>query len=146
MIPSPFGLILRTPRKDGEFHTHGDQMSSKSYRDLETRILMWGDARKITVNGKSAGQSKKTVEEANELHAACLALEQLQPGSSAYKKELQKAKDGIGDTLVTLIMCAERLSRETGDLVDVVECLDLAYNEIKDRTGHLNAAGIFVKD
>jgi hypothetical protein len=42
--------------------------------------------------------------------------------------------------LVTLIMgCA------TAD-IDLVSCLELAYNEIKDRKGHLTPEGIFVKE
>ena len=48
--------------------------------------------------------------------------------------------DAYGDILVTLIMgcaCAD---------LDLVECFKGAYNEIKDRKGHLNADGIFVKE
>jgi len=42
--------------------------------------------------------------------------------------------------LVTLIMgCA------TAD-IDLVSCLELAYNEIKDRKGYLTPDGIFVKE
>jgi hypothetical protein len=49
-------------------------------------------------------------------------------------------KDAYGDILVTLIMgcaCAD---------IDLVECLELAYNEIKDRKGYLTPEGIFVKE
>jgi hypothetical protein len=116
-----------------------------SYRDIETAVLIWGDARKITSNGKSVGQAKKTVEEANELLAACLDLAQLTPGSEAHTKVLEEAKDAIGDVLVTLVMCAERLTRETGHLVDVIQCFSGAYDQIKHRTGHLNPDGVFVK-
>jgi hypothetical protein len=49
-------------------------------------------------------------------------------------------KDAYGDLLVTLIIgCA------TAD-IDLVSCLELAYQEIKDRKGYLNADGIFVKE
>lgn len=109
-------------------------MTYASYRQIETSVLMWGDARKITTNGTSIGQAKKTVEEANELLAAC------------EEKNLAEAKDAIGDVLVTLVMCAECLTRETGEAVDVVDCFRMAYEEIKDRTGHLTPGGIFVKD
>ena len=48
--------------------------------------------------------------------------------------------DAYGDILVTLIMgCA------IADL-DLVSCLEGAYNEIKDRRGFLNKDGIFVKE
>lgn len=121
-------------------------MTHSSYRQIETAVLMWGDARQITTNGKALGQAKKTVEEANELYAACMALSVLTPGSEAWKHELAKARDGLGDVLVTLVMCAERLTRETGTLVDVIDCFREAYEEIKDRRGHLTPEGVFVKE
>jgi hypothetical protein len=49
-------------------------------------------------------------------------------------------KDAYGDILVTLIMgcaCAD---------LDLVECLNGAYDEIKNRKGYLNSDGIFVKE
>jgi NTP pyrophosphatase (non-canonical NTP hydrolase) len=115
-------------------------MTYASYRDLETKILIWGDARKITTNGTPVGQAKKTMEEAGELLAAVTDLAQLQPGSEAHAEAFGKAKDGIGDTLVTLIMVGALLD------VDVVQCLSEAYEEIKDRKGYLGPDGIFHKE
>jgi hypothetical protein len=52
----------------------------------------------------------------------------------------EKYRDAIGDVGVTLLMgCA------TAD-VDFVECLQQAYEEIKDRKGYLRADGVFVKE
>ncbi len=48
-------------------------------------------------------------------------------------------KDSIGDVLVTIISLALSLN------VDVSECLNLAYNEIKDRKGKV-INGVFVKE
>jgi NTP pyrophosphatase (non-canonical NTP hydrolase) len=49
-------------------------------------------------------------------------------------------KDGVGDVLVCLIIyCALRD-------IDLSQCLELAYEEIKDRTGTLLPNGTFVKD
>lgn len=121
-------------------------MAYASYREVESDVLRWADARKITTNGKAVGQAKKTVEEAAELHAACVALEQLQPGSAAYAEELRKAQDAIGDVLVTLVTTASRLTTETGTVVDVVQCFKMAYDEIKGRKGHLGPDGIFYKE
>lgn len=103
-------------------------MTYASYRALETKILMWGDARGITKHGTAVGQAKKTVEEACELLSAVMV------------GDIDKAKDGIGDTLVTLIMVAAKLD------VDVVQCLALAYDEIKDRKGRMGPDGIFHKE
>ena len=47
--------------------------------------------------------------------------------------------DGVGDILVCLInYCAIQN-------IDPVQCLAVAYDEIKDRKGFLNANGVFVK-
>ena len=47
--------------------------------------------------------------------------------------------DGLGDTLVTLIILAAQYGLELED------CLEYAYNEIKDRTGK-TVGGTFIKD
>lgn len=48
-------------------------------------------------------------------------------------------KDDIGDMLVVLINIAERNN------ISLTECLDVAYNDIKDRTGRM-VDGVFVKE
>ena len=48
-------------------------------------------------------------------------------------------EDAIGDIGVVLIILADMLGYDFGD------CLNLAYNEIKDRTGHTEN-GSFIKD
>jgi NTP pyrophosphatase (non-canonical NTP hydrolase) len=98
-----------------------------SYADLEMKIVQWGEARGIVQHSTPAAQAKKTIEELDELLAAIKA------------DDREAMKDAYGDILVTLIMgCA------TADL-DLISCLELAYNEIKDRKGYLGADGIFVK-
>lgn len=133
-----------------------------SYRDIEMNVITWGDARLITKNGTSVGQAKKTVEEAAELQEAANALAAIRdmrkafcvPGhslDSGYFDALEaiwvnRFKDAVGDVVVTLVMACECASRETGEAFDVVSCFRQAYEEIKDRTGHLGADGIFHKD
>jgi NTP pyrophosphatase (non-canonical NTP hydrolase) len=99
-----------------------------SYRELEMKTIQWGEARGIVQNSNPLAQAHKTQEELNELFAALV------------KGDREEMKDAYGDILVTLIMgcaCAD---------VDLVSCLELAYNEIKDRKGYLNADGVFVKE
>ena len=48
-------------------------------------------------------------------------------------------RDGIGDVVVTLIILAMQND------MDLYECLNQAYNEIKDRKGK-NVNGVFVKE
>lgn len=79
-------------------------------------------------NSTPAAQAIKTYEELTELRDAIRT------------NNRDEMKDAYGDILVTLIMgCA------TAD-IDLTECLELAYNEIKDRKGYLNKEGIFVKE
>jgi NTP pyrophosphatase (non-canonical NTP hydrolase) len=99
-----------------------------SYRELEMKVIQWGEARGIVQNSTPEAQAIKTYEEVMELRDA------IRTNNRA------EMKDAYGDILVTLIMgCA------TAD-IDLVECLELAYNEIKDRKGHLTPEGIFVKE
>jgi len=99
-----------------------------SYRELEMKTIQWGEARGIAQNSNPMAQAGKTQEELNEL------IEAIQ------NDDYDAMKDAYGDILVTLIMgcaCAD---------VDLVSCLQLAYDEIKDRKGYLNADGVFVKE
>lgn len=59
--------------------------------------------------------------------------------SGMARNNLEEIQDGIGDTLVVLI----GLSMQLG--LDITECLNVAYNEIKDRKGKL-VNGVFVKE
>ncbi len=92
------------------------------------KIVQWGNDRGIIQNGKSISQAIKTLEEVTEL------FDGINKGS---KEEI---KDAIGDVVVTLIMCAEI------EEMTIKECIESAYNEIKDRKGYLTPEGIFVKE
>lgn len=99
-----------------------------SYAELELKVIQWGEARRIVQNSNPLAQASKTQEELNELVEAI------------NKGDRDEMKDAYGDILVTLIIGAA-----TTD-IDMMECLELAYNQIKDRKGYLNADGIFVKE
>ena len=99
-----------------------------SYAALEIEIVRWGEARKIIPNSTPLAQAIKTTEEVAELLKAL------------SKGDVEEAKDAYGDILVTLIMGAALLD------VDLVECLEGAYQVIKDRKGYLTPDGIFVKE
>ena len=99
-----------------------------SYAELELPVIRWGEARKIVQHSTGLAQWRKTLEEVIELRDALLLDD-------------RDAKiDAYGDILVTLIMgCA------CEDL-NLTSCLEHAYEQIKDRKGHLNKYGIFVKE
>lgn len=90
------------------------------------KIKQWVRDRNLQT-GDPARQICKTVEELGELAKAI------------NKNKLEEAKDGIGDTVVTLICISMQLG------LDFNDCLEVAYNEIKDRKGKL-INGIFVKE
>lgn len=71
-------------------------------------------------------QMLKVVEETGEV-AAALA-----------RNDQDDLRDGIGDVAVTLIILALQSD------MDIYECLNVAYDEIKDRTGKM-VNGVFVK-
>lgn len=99
-----------------------------SYAEVEMKVVQWGEARGIVQNATALSQAIKTLEETTELLAAI------------NKKNLDEAKDAVGDIVVTLIMVCAVLD------INLVDCLKGAYNEIKDRKGHLTKEGVFVKE
>jgi NTP pyrophosphatase (non-canonical NTP hydrolase) len=125
----------------------------RSYRDIELDVIRWAEARKIIPNATLTAQARKTTEEAGELLEAATILTTLdelikrlphlahvEPVIEYRNAIIVKLRDGIGDVLVTLINTAALAD------VDVIDCLEDAYQEIKDRKGTLLADGTFVKE
>ena len=99
-----------------------------NFAELELQVIRWAEARKIIPNSNAQTQLLKTVSELGELADAVL------------KKDYDGTVDGVGDVVVTLIIVCDLLG------INITQCLDIAYNEIKDRKGTLLANGTFVKD
>lgn len=99
-----------------------------SYRDIEMQVIQWAEARKIIPRATPQAQLNKALEELTELFKA-----ESQGNADAIK-------DGVGDVVVCLInYCALKD-------IDLVDCLALAYDAIKDRRGTLMPDGTFVKE
>jgi NTP pyrophosphatase (non-canonical NTP hydrolase) len=98
-----------------------------SYAKVEMKVVQWGEARGIVQNATAMSQAIKTLEEVTELLDAI------------NKKNIDEAKDAVGDIVVTLIMVCAVLD------INLVDCLKGAYNEIKDRKGYLTKEGVFIK-
>lgn len=99
-----------------------------TYTNIENEIEMWGLARGIIQHGKPMGQAIKTLEETTELLDAI------------NKGDKDAVIDAIGDIGVTLLMqCAIQN-------ITFTECLERAFEVIKDRKGRLLESGIFVKE
>ena len=95
--------------------------------ELEVKIRDWAIERNIDKSENAPKQMIKIMEELGETSAALL------------KKNEPELKDGIGDILVTVIIFAQQLGYTSA------ECLEAAWNEIKDRKGKTKD-GVFVKD
>ena len=95
--------------------------------ELEVKIRDWAIERNIDKSENAPKQMIKIMEELGETSAALL------------KKNEPELKDGIGDILVTVIIFAQQLGYTSA------ECLEAAWNEIKDRKGETKD-GVFIKD
>ena len=88
---------------------------------------MWAEDRGILKSENAKTQCLKTMSELGELSDAII------------KQNPDDQKDAIGDVLVCLIILAHDLG------FDIEDCLESAFNEIKDRKGKV-VGGNFVKD
>ncbi len=99
-----------------------------TYAALESDIIRWSEARRIIPNSTPAAQLLKAFSEMGEL------------ADATTKNNRDDAMDAVGDVLVCLInYCALQ------DF-NLVDCLELAYDQIKHRRGILLPSGVFVKD
>lgn len=103
-------------------------MSYQNFNDLQMNVIRWAEARRIIPNSTPQAQFIKAVSEIGEL------------ADGIAKNDRTLVKDSVGDVLVCLInMCALM------DM-DVVDCLNHSWNDIKNRTGTMNEQGVFVRD
>jgi phosphoribosyl-ATP pyrophosphohydrolase len=94
----------------------------------ELQVVRWGEARGIIQNGKPIGQMVKLFEETTELFDAI------------NMDDPSKIMDAVGDIMVVLTMICGILD------MNLAECYEGAYQEIKNRKGYLRSDGVFVKD
>ena len=95
---------------------------------LMALISLWHEQRKITVNGNSLTQTVKLGEEYGELCAGIV------------RSDKDLIKDSLGDMYVVMVAIAELEGLELRD------CVESAYDEIKGRKGYLNEHGNFIKE
>jgi NTP pyrophosphatase (non-canonical NTP hydrolase) len=94
---------------------------------VEMDIIRWAEARKIVPNSTPETQLLKAVSEIGELADATI------------KDNREDIVDAVGDTMVCLIIyCALQN-------LNLVDCMEVAYDAIKNRKGTLRENGVFVK-
>jgi len=99
-----------------------------SYAQYELEVIRWAEDRKIIPNASSSTQLIKAFSELGEM------------GDELIKGNRDAMKMELGDVMVTLVIFAAI------EDVDLVECLGMAFDKIKDRKGTMMPNGVFVKD
>jgi len=94
---------------------------------MKKEILNWAKERNLLEKSNSSKQFIKLVEELGEL------------ASAMGKNDIVNIIDAIGDVQVVLIILAAQYD------LDVDDCLNTAYLQIKDRKGK-TVNGIFIKE
>ncbi len=94
--------------------------------DLVAKVNLWSMSRGIINNSTPLAQFAKLVSEVGEL------------GDNIAKQ--RNVEDDIGDCLVVLNTLAVMFD------TSLERCLEVAYDDIKDRKGHMNSEGIFIKE
>ena len=97
------------------------------FDQLRNDVLGWANQKNLLKFENHKNQALKMVSEVGEL---CDAI---------AKGDRPEIIDGIGDSLITIIILAEQLD------LDLTKCLQSAYDEIKGRTGK-TVDGTFIKD
>jgi NTP pyrophosphatase (non-canonical NTP hydrolase) len=98
-----------------------------TFEQLIDKVLLWADDKNILKSENKAFQMLKVTEEIGEVAAA------------VARDDEALLRDGIGDAFVTLIILAGQAG------LDPTECLQQAWDEIKDRKGRTEG-GVFIKD
>ena len=95
--------------------------------DLIKQVEQWSIDKGLD-KGNSFTQYAKSSEEMGEVAAALC------------RNDIDELRDGIGDVIVTLVILAQQNN------MTLYECLEQAYEEIKDRTGVMSKDGSFIKE
>ena len=99
-----------------------------TFEQFATNVKQWASDRGIYAHSTRHAQALKAVSEMGELADAVI------------KGDQAALKDAIGDVIVCLVNLAEMSG------LDVVECCEGAWHEIKDRKGRMVEGGAFVKE
>jgi len=123
--------ILDNAYQANEMETRTGGLSPAGIQDRKVSqfdlIRSWANERGLYSGGDTKTQTLKLMEEAGEICRAVL------------KVDKQATMDGIGDCVVVLTNLAELAG------TSIEDCIDLAYNEIKNRTGKMSN-GTYVKN
>lgn len=113
------------------------------FKQLNERVIKWANNKGILEKATPLTQLEKTKEEINELNEALVAqnnnLEYYINSKGVKVNTQEQIIDGIGDTLVTMLIQAKKQN------LDPLVCLEFVLDIIENRTGKM-INGKFVKD
>ena len=99
-----------------------------TFEEFEKNVQNWAEVRGIYAHSTACAQLLKGVSELGEL------------ADAEIQNEHDKKLDAAGDFLVCLV------NYVTMSDFTMEEAMDMAWNQIKNRTGHMVDGGAFVKD
>lgn len=102
-------------------------LEENNMNNLIKQVEQWSIDKGLD-KGNSFTQYAKSSEEMGEVAAALC------------RNDIDELRDGIGDVIVTLVILAQQNN------MTLYECLEQAYEEIKDRTGVMSKDGSFIKE
>lgn len=106
---------------------HINKTQAMTFEELHEAIIQWAENRNMISPKNTSRQYIKVSEELGEI------------AEGINKNNREQVEDSLGDILVTLIILAQDLN------FDLLDCLNSAYNVIKDRKGK-TINGVFVKE
>ena len=119
-------IIIKEDVLKKVIETIADMDSKHDLNTLTKNIEQWAIDRNLN-KADPRGQMLKVVEELGEV------------AEGMAKNDRDKTIDGIGDLYVTIVLLAIQQN------LDIRDCIDVAYDEIKDRKGKM-IDGVFVKE
>lgn len=99
-----------------------------SFAQTEMNVIQWAETRRIIPNASSSTQIIKAFSELGEC------------GDELIKGNREAMKMELGDVMVTLVIFAAL------EDLDLCQCMEIAYEKIKHRSGTMLPNGVFVKD
>lgn len=120
-----------------------------NFEELKTNVEEWADDKDLLHSENADKQFMKFIEEVFEFKSEMDILvryrnyyrenPQKKIPKAEHERITKKAELELGDIIVTLIVLSKQLD------IDIVECLDMAYEKISKRHGK-TVNGLFIKE
>ena len=116
-----------------------------TFKELQEKVLEWADSHDLLHEENADKQFMKFIEEVFEFKTELdmnnerFTIYTIDKRIKFKPNKLKEMKTEMGDIIVTLIILCDQLG------IDPMECLERAYNKIKNRKGK-TVGGKFIKE